>query len=138
MARVSHKSIEFRHCTHAHLTVLFPGLPGRSEVRDSEWQWHQLGHMQVSTSLQTDNQAIAPPLSFLQPPNQQCQKHQRHCSVTEMHWNRHEVCLTSPLQTQTIYYYRKINHFCMSTANKQESFFFKTGSRDKCLPTPVS
>ena len=24
-------------------------------ARDSEWQWHQLGHMQVSTSLQTDN-----------------------------------------------------------------------------------
>jgi len=27
-----------------------------TEARDSEWQWHQLGHMQVSTSLQTDNQ----------------------------------------------------------------------------------
>jgi len=25
--------------------------------RDSEWQWHQLGHMQVCTSLQTDNHA---------------------------------------------------------------------------------
>jgi len=22
-----------------------------TEARDSEWQWHQLGHMQVSTSL---------------------------------------------------------------------------------------
>jgi len=35
-----------------------------SEARDSEWQWHQLGHMQVSTSLQTDNHASTPPLSF--------------------------------------------------------------------------
>ena len=26
-----------------------------SEARDSEWQWHQLGHMQVCTLLQTDN-----------------------------------------------------------------------------------
>jgi len=26
-----------------------------TEARDSEWQWHQLGHMQVCTSLQTDN-----------------------------------------------------------------------------------
>ena len=34
--------------------------------RDSEWQWHQLGHMQVCTSLQTDNQASTLPLSFLQ------------------------------------------------------------------------
>ena len=35
-----------------------------TEERDSEWQWHQLGHMQVSTSLQTDNHASTPPLSF--------------------------------------------------------------------------
>jgi len=26
-----------------------------TETRDSEWQWHQLGHMQVCTLLQTDN-----------------------------------------------------------------------------------
>jgi len=35
-------------------------------ARDNEWQWHQLGHMQVSTLLQTDNHASTPPLSFLQ------------------------------------------------------------------------
>ena len=37
-----------------------------TEARDSEWQWHQLGHMQVCTSLQTDNHASTPPLSLLQ------------------------------------------------------------------------
>jgi len=37
-----------------------------SEARDSEWQWHQLGYMQVCTSLKTDNHASTPPLSFLQ------------------------------------------------------------------------
>ena len=37
-----------------------------TEARDSEWQWHQLGHMQVCTSLQSDNHASTPPLSFLQ------------------------------------------------------------------------
>ena len=26
-----------------------------TEARDSEWQWHQLGYMQVCTSIQTDN-----------------------------------------------------------------------------------
>jgi len=31
-----------------------------TEARDSEWQWHQLGHMQVCTSLQTDNHASNP------------------------------------------------------------------------------
>jgi len=35
-----------------------------TEARDSEWQWHQLGHMQVCTSLQTDNHASTPLLSF--------------------------------------------------------------------------
>jgi len=35
-----------------------------TEARDSEWQWHQLGHMQVCNSLQTDNHASTPPLSF--------------------------------------------------------------------------
>jgi len=37
-----------------------------TEARDSEWQWHQLEHMQVCTSLQTDNHANTPLLSFLQ------------------------------------------------------------------------
>jgi len=40
-----------------------------TEARDSEWQWHQLGHMQVWTSLQADNHASTPAdpaLSFLQ------------------------------------------------------------------------
>ena len=37
-----------------------------TEARDSEWQWHQLGHMQVCTLLQTGNDASTPPLSFLQ------------------------------------------------------------------------
>jgi len=50
-----------------------------TEARDSEWQWHPMGHMQVSTSLQTDNHASTPPLSFFAgrmtflPPNQQSQ-----------------------------------------------------------------
>jgi len=37
-----------------------------TEARDSEWQWHQLGRMQVCTFLQTDNHASTLPLSFLQ------------------------------------------------------------------------
>jgi len=37
-----------------------------TEARDSEWQWHQLEHMQVCTSLQADNYVSTPPLSFLQ------------------------------------------------------------------------
>ena len=68
-------------CTHTH-THLFNGpLSGTTrvsryqkgktnldftEARDSEWQWHQLGHMQVCIALQTDSHASTPPLGFLQ------------------------------------------------------------------------
>jgi len=50
-----------------------------TEARDSEWQWHHLDHMQVCTSLQTDNHTSTPPLKFFTgwmpflPPNQQRQ-----------------------------------------------------------------
>ena len=57
-----------------------------TEARDSEWQWDQLGHMQVCISLQVDNHASTPLLSFFTgrmpflPPNQQSQS-------TEGNWN---------------------------------------------------
>jgi len=44
-----------------------------TEARDSKWQWHQLGNMQVCTLLQTDNHASTPPLSFLQTGCPSCQ-----------------------------------------------------------------
>ena len=65
--------------TYTYLTALFPGLAGWAgtrkvktnldftEAKDSECQWHQLGHMQICTSLQTDNHASTPPLSFYRP-----------------------------------------------------------------------
>jgi len=37
-----------------------------TRVRDSEWQWHQLGHMQVCTALQTDNHTSTQSLGCLQ------------------------------------------------------------------------
>ena len=36
-----------------------------TEARDSEWQWHQLGHMHVCTL--TDNHTSTPPLCFYRP-----------------------------------------------------------------------
>ena len=68
--------------THTHTHISFNGpFSGTTQVtryqkgktnvdftdtRDSEWQWHQLGHMQVCAWLQTDNHASTRPLSFLQ------------------------------------------------------------------------
>ena len=55
---------------YTRLTTLFRDYPGEpkgktnldfTEARDSKWQWHQLGHMQVCTSLQTDDHASTPP-----------------------------------------------------------------------------
>ena len=37
-----------------------------TEARDSEWQWHHLGRMQVCTLLQTDNHANTHHSVFLQ------------------------------------------------------------------------
>ena len=63
--------------THPFNGLFFQDYPGKpvpegktnldfTEARDTEWQWHQLGHMQVCNSLQTDNHASTPPLIFLQ------------------------------------------------------------------------
>jgi len=66
--------------THTHTSILrpsglCPGLPRWAstktnlyftEARDSQWQWHQLGYIQICTSPQTDNHTSIPPLSFLQ------------------------------------------------------------------------
>ena len=63
--------------THTHVKQLFSRTTRVSryqkgktnlyftEARDSEWQWHHLGCMQVCSSLDTDNHASTPPLSFL-------------------------------------------------------------------------
>jgi len=69
-----------------------PGLPGWADTRkvppgrwnqsgftgarDSEWQWHQLGHMQICILTQTDNHASIPPLSCYRP------------DVTVGHWEQ--------------------------------------------------
>jgi len=71
-----------------------------TEARGSEWQWHQLGHMQVCTSLQTDNHASTSPLSsftdrmpFL-PPNQQRQstKGKQLCHTTSVKSQLSQSC----------------------------------------------
>ena len=58
------------------LMAIFPGLPGSASTRKvktnldfteaTDYEWHQLGRMQVCTTLQTDNHASTPPLSFVQ------------------------------------------------------------------------
>jgi len=49
-----------------HLSLYLKGKTNLdfSEARESEWMWHQLGHMQICTSPQTD--ASTQPLNFSQ------------------------------------------------------------------------
>ena len=61
-----------------------------TEARDSEWQWHQLGHMQVCISLQTDNHASTPPLVFYRPDALPAAQ-----PTTSKHWRRY--LLVAPL-----------------------------------------
>ena len=71
-----------KHCQTAHTHPFNGPFSGTTQVsqyqkgktnldftkaRDSEWQWHQLGRMQVCTSLQTYNHASNPPLSVYRP-----------------------------------------------------------------------
>ena len=70
----THRNTHTHIHTHTRLRALFSRTTRVSryqkgktsldftEARDSEWQWHQLGHMQVCTSLQSV--ACTPPLSF--------------------------------------------------------------------------
>jgi len=71
------------------------------ETRDSGWQWHQLGHMQVCISLQTDNHASTPQLKFFTgwmpflPPNEQ------HQSTEGKLWRLQNECIKSSEKSVT-------------------------------------
>jgi len=71
------------------------------EARDSERQWHQLGHMQVCTSLETENYASTRPLKFFTgrmpvlPPNQQRQSTEGNLSTMPVDYK----CVPPPIHT---------------------------------------
>jgi len=60
-----------------------------TDARDSEWQWHQLGCMQVCTSLQTDNHTSTPPLSFLQARCHSCRPTNSIKALKALSYNTH-------------------------------------------------
>jgi len=68
-----------------------------TEARDREWQWYQLDHMQVCTSLRTENHASTPPLSFFTgrmpflPPNQQHHSTEGHVGSKTLHQQNRPV-----------------------------------------------
>jgi len=101
---------------HTRLMALFSGTMQVSQyqkgktnldstdARDSAWQWHQLGRMQVCTSLKTDNHASTPPLSFFTgwmpflPPNQ-ASKHRSEARYLKYH-NQNKFPIKSKMYTK--------------------------------------
>jgi len=49
-----------------NVTSLARDIMSRAKPLVTSWQWHQLCHIQVCTSLQTDNHVSTQPLNFLQ------------------------------------------------------------------------
>ena len=88
-----------------------------TEARDSEWQWHQLGHTQVCTLLQTDNHASTPPLSFLQadalPAAQPTVS--KHWRQQNGHWYAGKNSQTARVRGGPIYLYINVVIYCMQT-----------------------
>jgi len=72
-----------------------------TEARDSEWQRHQLGHMQICTLLQTDNHTRTTPLSFLEARRPSCRQTNSikalKATALRVHWNRESGRTTSNL-----------------------------------------
>jgi len=109
-----------------------------TEARDSAWQWHQLGHMQVCTSLQTDNHASTPPLSFFTgwkpflPPNNQ---HQSTEAVIQFNGqiiqNNQQQLQSSKKKDQSSHSlgYKKFQDF----SRTPEAFFQDTVVSQQCL-----
>ena len=99
--------------THAHLMALFSGTTRVSryqkgktnldftEARDSEGQWHQLGRMQVCTSLQTDNHARTPQLSFYRPDALSCRPTNSVKALKAMHTHTHTHTFNGPFSRTT-------------------------------------
>jgi len=91
---------------YIHLTAFFSRMAWVSQYQKGnhflilleqeimEWQWHQLGHMQIiCTSFQTDNHASSSPLSFCLPVNSShdevVKRWSRH-TVNSSQWTRHK------------------------------------------------
>ena len=105
-----------------------------TEARDSEWQWHQLGHMQICTLLQTDNHASTPPLSFFFRPDalpatqSTASKHWRpqvdlYSGHKTVEWSAYTNSMQlwfAECQTSYIVFVR----FCVTTASKIISYNF--------------
>jgi len=111
LPKIKAVSSKKQHTQHTSLMSLCPGLPRWASTTKVKpiWillkQWHQLGHMQVCTSLQTDNHASTPPLCLYSPdalPATQptASKHWRQKINSSIHTTCAQMLIESILQVQ--------------------------------------
>jgi len=89
-----------------------------SEARDSEWQWHQLGNMQVCISFQTGNHASTSALSFFTGwmPWQWCNKNEKKLTST----NSGYLLVCAALIKITAHIYRQVSKDWWSERYRRE------------------
>ena len=92
-----------------------------TEARDSEWRWHQLGRVQVCTSLQTDNHASIPPLSFLQAGCRSCRPTN---SVKALKANSKLLYLLHNLQCPVVTFLR-LDKLCKQTLDNNDTIRYE-------------
>ena len=100
-----------------------------TEARDSEWQWHQLGHIQVCTSLQTDNHASTPPLQVFYRPDAlpaaqpTASKHWRLCTTITMKITIFTIVLVLKSNDNVEMWYSRLSQLANSSKPCKNSLF---------------
>ena len=110
-----------------------------TEARDSEWQWHQLGHMQVCTSLQTDNHNNTHHSVFYRPdalPAAQptASKHWRdnflyqNCRKISSMQTKHSVCIAARVKQSHLLTVSHAQPMAHTTANTTQKTYASTSA----------
>jgi len=116
-----------------------------TEARDSEWQWHQLGCMQVCISFQTDNHVSTPTTQVFYRPDAlpatqpTALKHRRqllkreiklkltmlmrqlHFTVTETSFLRQPISIILPVSTIQLHSFFSVNIWPITTTSNLTS-----------------
>jgi len=76
-----------------------------TEARDSEWQWHQLGHMQVCTLLRTDNTPAPHHSVFYRPDALPAAQ-----PTASKHWRHQSTVHTKPKENKRGFSHSRISY----------------------------
>ena len=107
-----------------------------TEARDSEWQWHQMGHMQVCTSLQTHNQCQNPTTQFfLQARCPSCHPTNSVKALKAATWLRKKTVNIWALYSQPHWYFNfcTTGHKICMQCSQQYTIAMTSDCTDQCI-----